>query len=405
MKLLSLLGTGNYQPVTYAWGDHLYKTDLFPEALANWLNPSQMLVLLTAEAKRHKHWENLQSRLSGKVNLIAVDIPSGKSESELWEIFASLTGSLDENEEVVFDVTHAFRSLPILALLAAAYLRVARAIKLQSMLYGAYEAKDENNRAPVFDLTPFIKLLDWVTATDKFVKTGDARELAELLKEAHRIQWVAKSRDERQNLPYQLNKLGSTLADLSQALLLTRPYEVAAHATALAQKLDAAAAETSRWAKPFEVLLKRTQVAYAPFAASSLAVQRNLVWWYIERQHFVQALTLAREWLVSWVCIHLGKEEVRNRSVRDEVERAINQAAALKRGLLIEEDDPLLLRLNAMAEFDALIKTWSKISDLRNDVAHCGMRTQARPVNAIVNAVREVAESLNQLPLPDRESE
>src|SRR5215813_14716663 len=118
MKLLSFLGTGNYSQVRYVWGQHAYDTDLFPEALAVWLMPSQVLMLLTKEAKQHQNWTNLQARLAGKVEPTAIDIPSGKSEAELWQIFEKLTGCLDEGDEVVFDVTHAFRSLPILTLLA-----------------------------------------------------------------------------------------------------------------------------------------------------------------------------------------------------------------------------------------------------------------------------------------------
>ncbi|MCS6859773.1 MAG: TIGR02221 family CRISPR-associated protein, partial [Abditibacteriales bacterium] len=219
MKLLTFLGVGKYTSVRYVWGDKEWETDLFPEALTRWLNPSQVLVLLTEEARQHTHWANLQERLSSQVTLTPVDIPSGRSETELWDIFARLTECLNEGDKVVFDVTHAFRSIPILCLLAVAYLRVAKSVNLQAILYGAYEAKDKNNRAPVFDLTPFLSLLDWVTATDKFVKTGDARELANLLKAAHSLPWKSAGAADRSDLPRQLQGLGTTLQNLSQSLL------------------------------------------------------------------------------------------------------------------------------------------------------------------------------------------
>lgn len=39
----------------------------------------------------------------------------------------------------------------------------------------------KNNRASIFDLTPAIKLLDWLTATDTFINTGSSQKLGQLL--------------------------------------------------------------------------------------------------------------------------------------------------------------------------------------------------------------------------------
>jgi CRISPR-associated DxTHG motif protein len=396
MKLLSFLGTGNYSRVTYRWDSHQYKTDLFPEALAAWKKPTEMLVMLTTEAKQHPNWATLQARLAGKVTLTPVDIPSGKSEAELWQIFEKLTGCLDEGDEVVFDVTHAFRSLPILALLAAAYLRVAKGVQLQSVLYGAFEAKDDNY-APVFDLTPFLALLDWVTATDKFVKMGDAQELAGLLKAAHRLPWQSISSRARNDLPRRLQDLGTTLANLSQALLLSRPHEVAEHAATLQGRLDTAAVEVERWAQPFVILLQRTRSAFEPFAIDTLAAQRELVHWYVERGQITQAVTLAREWLVSWAGRQLGKTLI---AERDSVEDAINHAAWRKRGKVIEDTSSLLPRLTELPEVDTLVSAWGATNDFRNDVTHCGMREQPRSVASIVRSAMSLVERLDALSLP-----
>lgn len=103
--------------------------------LIAWLAPQETLVLLTNEAKVHKHWKNLRQRSQSQTQLTPVDIPSGKSKAELRQIF---------------DVTHGFRSLPMLPLLASAFLRVAKNIKMQDIMYGAFDARDENNQVPLF---------------------------------------------------------------------------------------------------------------------------------------------------------------------------------------------------------------------------------------------------------------
>jgi CRISPR-associated DxTHG motif protein len=399
MKLLTFLGTGNYQPATYTWEDRCCTTNLFPEALAGWLQPEEMLVLLTKEARDFVHWGTLQERLAGKVRIRSVGIPSGESEAELWKVFQELADSIPDGEEVVFDVTHAFRSLPILSLLAAAYLRVAKAVKLNAVLYGAYEARDADNRAPVFNLTPFVRLLDWITATDRFIKSGDAADLSALLGEAHQLPWRSATTQSRDGLPRHLKGLGSNLHKLTQALLLARPPEVAEHATAVNRQLAAAAPETARFAQPFVLLLERTQQHVGSLASDNLQTQRQLVHWYVEHDHAMQALTLAREWLVSWVCQALGLDLIKG---RDEAEKALTHLWRRERGKSIDgELSPLLDNLAAVPQAAELLRAWDPIGDLRNDVAHCGYREKPRTAGNILQAVEQVAGHLDRLSLPE----
>lgn len=405
LTLLTFLGVGEYRPVTYIWGNRKYVTNLFPTALAAWLNPSAVLVLLTAEARQHANWTQLREELADKVALTPVDIPSGKSEAELWQIFGTLADCLNEGDAVAFDVTHAFRSIPLLSLLVAAYLRVAKSVCLQHLFYGAFEARQPasappqpTDRAPVFDLSPFLTLLDWVTATDKFVKSGDGRELAELLQAAHRLPWTAAASPDPAALPRFLQGLGSSLNTLSQALLLARPCEIARNATALVQRLKDAGPEAAQWARPFTVLLERTRTAYEPFTDNTLASQRDLVRWYIEHGYLFQGVALAREWVVSWTCACLGQDQITD---REEVEEALNQAARRKRGGSMPEPSPLLADLEALPDKPLLLETWDSVNDLRNDIAHCGHRSQPRPTSRIVQAAGGLLGKLDQLPLPD----
>lgn len=396
MKLLTFLGLGRYETVTYVWADRSFETNLFPEALAHWLQPAEMLVLLTPEARGHQHWHDLQTRLAGTIVPKAVDIPSGKSEVELWQIFERLAGALEEGDEVVFDVTHAYRSLPVLSLLAASFLRVARGVKLKRVLYGAFEARDANNGAPVFDLTPFIALLDWVTATDKFLKSGDGGDLAGLLKDAHGLPWRRAGAKEQSELPRHLHNLGTSLEKLTRALLLTRPGETAEHAGSLERRLPDAAAEAARFAQPFALLLDRTRLMYGPLAGDSLASQRDLVRWYVDHGHALQAVTLAREWLVSWAGHQLGRTSVAD---RDDVERAVNEASVQQRGEQLRGvASPLLPALNGLTEGDVLATAWNSLADLRNDLAHCGFRERPRSADSILQATDRLLKELDRLP-------
>ena len=68
-----------------------------------------------------------------------VEIPEGKSEAEIWEIFNIVFGSLEREDEVVFDITHAFRSIPMLAIVILNYAKMMKKVTLSGIYYGAFE--------------------------------------------------------------------------------------------------------------------------------------------------------------------------------------------------------------------------------------------------------------------------
>ena len=109
------------------------------------------------------------------------DIPNGNSTTELWEIFNVCENAVDEEDEIILDITHAFRSLPLLTFTVSAYLRQVKQVKLKRVIYGAFEAQDKvRNETPIFDLTPFVALLNWTNAVNIFQRSGDAGPIAAL---------------------------------------------------------------------------------------------------------------------------------------------------------------------------------------------------------------------------------
>jgi CRISPR-associated Csx2 family protein len=106
-------------------------------------------------------------------------------------MFALLADALPENSQVIVDVTHGFRSQPMLALAAGVYLRTVKNVTIDRIVYGAYEARDTHtNTAPVVDLTSFLDLIDWSVSAGQFIKYGNARPLSSLLNELHREKYA-----------------------------------------------------------------------------------------------------------------------------------------------------------------------------------------------------------------------
>src|SRR5262245_20632441 len=163
-KVISFLGASQMTETTYCLDGRECRTCFMAEAAARLFAPDRLLVVVTQEA-RAKNLADLERRLAGFLAPQPVDIPSGKSEEELWAIFNAIAAVIDDRDTIIFDVTNAFRSLPILSFLVASYIRVARGARVERMIYGAFDAAVDG-RTPVFDLTPFVRLLDWTSATD-----------------------------------------------------------------------------------------------------------------------------------------------------------------------------------------------------------------------------------------------
>ena len=114
-----------------------------------------------------------------------IDIPLGATQEELWEIFNTINDAVAEREEVAMDVTNGQRSLPMLALLTAAFMKTARDVSVKYLLYGAFDVGKAQGQGttPMFDLSEMLGLLDWSVAADRFIRSGDSRDMGSLLKD------------------------------------------------------------------------------------------------------------------------------------------------------------------------------------------------------------------------------
>ncbi len=403
---ISFLGTGSYQETEYVYGERACRTRLFPAALLRLCPEVSSLRVLATEQARQR-WEQELVREIDRLRTpdqgwSLVPIPEGRSEHELWDLFDTLVAQVGEGDTVLLDVTHGFRSLPLIAAVATAYLRVARGVRLHGLLYGAYEARDADGRAPVFDLTPLATLLDWTAAADLFRRTGNAEPLAGLLEETQNT--LHRARRGAAGLPTRLKSAAGALRGLSRALRLLRVREAMERAAELQRDLSeqAVVEEIGRWASPFAVLLDQARRVVEPLVQPAdpadprreLAVQRELLRWYLENGWDVEAVLLAREWLASVQALRAGRHLLADRAA---VEDAIEAAARMRRQGTAKASRSATAPLDAAAVDPEIAEVWNWLHDLRNDLAHCGMRPNPRPADGVHRAVAELEERLAQL--------
>ena len=209
---ISFLGTSLYQECEYTKGDFSYKSRFIQEAtfrylstIENWTETDRILVLLTKKAER-VNWldnnsvgtgdhepgikEGLRSVLERTDSLVKIDtiqdLPEGKDEEEIGSIFDKIYSYLQDGDSLYFDLTHAFRYLPMLILVLGNYAKFLKGVSIKSITYGNWEMSSHGTQpAPIIDLLSLSELQDWTFAAGQFIESGNADQLISLSKKEY----------------------------------------------------------------------------------------------------------------------------------------------------------------------------------------------------------------------------
>lgn len=214
--LISLLGKAvkGYRTANYAFDDHTVRTEpFFGMALLEQAKPDRLilagtvgsmwdvffdhqhtdddatLALIDAVASQSASAEILavhEQRLTQKLGIPVqcLLISYARNEAEQITILTDLAEHLAPGEKVILDVTHGFRHLPMLALVAARYLARVRDVQVQEVYYGALEMTDpDTGLTPVLRLSAMLQMLDWIDALAVYESSGNYGVFAPLLQQ------------------------------------------------------------------------------------------------------------------------------------------------------------------------------------------------------------------------------
>jgi CRISPR-associated DxTHG motif protein len=412
VTLLTFLGTGNYQSCKYTIaGVDSSSVTFFSAALAAHLKPDLLVSLQTAKANQ-THGNALKGEfecLVPNARHEPVTIPEGGSEQELWDIFTALTKHIPAGAVLHLDITHGFRSLPVLGFIALAYLRITHKVTIGGIHYGAWEARDQGaNLAPCFDLTPFLTLLDWTAAADQFLATGDAARIGRLLCVTQQSLWQSKVGVGTMDLPKLLSTLGKCIEQAGFDRILLRTANLSISADSIAKQLDRIGQtdELQRHAPAFLQLLAPVKEQLTRHRTADLATLRDLIKWLAIRNRPDAALTLAAEWMVSWVMVKLGQPDAHSaEEARRPFEHCLNQIIRERSGQgytdEATEHTTTLKSISSEEELALIASVASSIKEARNDLNHAGFRNQPLAVKAIFDRLNRIVEELDKFEIPD----
>lgn len=321
---ISFLGTTNYTQIHYEIdGIKSAPVRFIQEALLDricteWNNEDRILIFYTNDSQRMNWYDNghektfadnekigLESILKKKnyAHLVeGVKIDDGFSEDEIWSIFNIVYGKLKMDDEIYFDVTYAFRSIPLFSTVLFNFAQFTKGTTLKSVHYGAFEKLGpafkvramplEERIAPVINLTNLIKLQDLTQVANGFIEYGKIGRVGDILSTSTFPQKLSQTVD----------KLKQTIEKLDGYILTNRLKEIkeAKFIKEINEPINKLLKSNELRTAEVEILNK-LQSRLSVFTENSDSNILAAINWAFEYDMIAQAYTMAQEYIISLV--------------------------------------------------------------------------------------------------------
>jgi CRISPR-associated Csx2 family protein len=334
-------------------------------------------------------------------------IANGANEKEVWTIFQTVFQCLQAGDEVYFDITFGFRSLPMLGIVLLHYANVVEnAIEMKAIYYGNYEAgravQDEEIRlavenksdesalealrktpiaAPILDFISFAELQKWTLGAHTFLKLGNATDLGTLIKPNN-------------------TGLAENLVRLNQAVLTCRGSELIKDID-IQQIRNELIAESEKLDIKAQLLplIEKINAKLKPFENETVENGFAAVEWCIQHGWVQQGYTFLQETVISYIITQIiGIEKINNVMIRNGVNAILNHTKENK----WKDDADFIAAARVTLQFfkdnkpksSELKKYYGKLTGatgLRNDISHCGYNDNGNTSEMLTADLRDIA--------------
>lgn len=415
---MSVLGTGFYSECTYVGVNTRTQTRFIQEATLNeigakgWNSEDSAYVFITdrsetdnwivkdncrtnlrsKEVEQYNGLQKVLDDMSLPCTVESVKIKDGKDENEMWDIFNTIYGCIHDGDELYFDLTHAFRYLPMLVLVLGSYAKFLKNVKIAYISYGNFDSRTkcadnpDRDEAPIVDLLPLSILQDWAFAAGQFIKSGNVEEIVKLC-ENEFLPLVKASRGKdvaATALRYYTKVLNSTIQDFRfcRGISLIDSDNI----ISLRQStLDLGASMIDS----LNPLLGKIVESFGDFDDYSSVnnAYRAAVWCY-NKGMFQQSATILQETVVTFFCRRHGLNEL-----VEEDRRVVNDTFfAINRDKGCELSGRCKELMNDAYMDKKLAMSLDKLSKTRNHFNHAGMKRDRKTAE---DMRQDIADSLS----------
>ena len=252
------------------------------------------------------HIELIEQSIGSKAKIILIKY--GINDEETQENINTVLGieqELNEKDEVIVDITHSFRSLPILIMNLLIYLQTVskKKINISHVYYGMLEVNRELGHAPVAELSSMLDISKWITGAYAFENFGNAYQIADLIESENKD--VSECLRRFSNL-MNLNHLGLLKSEINS--------------------LKAIRNTTYRTLIPSLIITPIVNRFIAQFEnIRTLSLfQLRLAKWQFEHHNYTAAYISVIESIITYTC-EINNKDWQKREIREEAKDALRK--------------------------------------------------------------------------------
>ncbi len=421
---ISVLGTGFYGSCKYTSNAFVSsETRFIQEAtieylmVKEWTDNDTAIFLLTDKAKEY-NWDVKERRnfktdkveeynglkyVLEEMNLpfISQEVPikDGTNESEMWNIFQNVFSKLEDNDELYFDLTHSFRYIPMLVLVLGNYAKFLKNVKICSITYGNYEARNQDtNEAPIIDLLPLSALQDWTYAAGQYLESGNAKKLVDLSMDFYKP--ILRETQGKDDAARSLETFSNLLQKVTEERKNCRGMDII-KSNNFKKLYNCTKEMASTIIKPLNPIMEKIKESFDGFDPNeNVANTYATAKWCFDNGMLQSSATILQEGVVSFFCL---RHEI---DIYDEDRREIvNSAFAIKFNKIPEENwkgDRVKIKEimnDDLFKNNTLVNLFGSLTIVRNDFNHSGMRSRRTPLQPtnIRNNINKCLEGFKSL--------
>ncbi|SRR5690625_972883 len=434
-KLITFIGTGDYDECIYTGADNFeskptrfIQTALFEMLRHEGEKIDEVYLFITKEAEEKNYFDNKTRKggipYKGLKNVWAeyfpedvnklklVYISSNQGEEDQWRLFEQVFDVVEKKDALYFDITHSFRSVPMIALLVANFAKTIHGASIERLLYGNFEVLRNlgdldavpvaERKAPIVDITSMLKLLDWTTGVQSFLETGNPKQINQLTGDE-----VRKSGGDGQFV--KIRDLSETLYGFNAALETSRGRIVHNIIPGLKENLKRAKEVSDEVMPQFSKLMSKIESKVELYSDDKIENMWVTIKWCVDHGLYQQAITLAREYIISVVLIRLEEKsllpETKNdkelRDLRDEVSNLIQNILKPKKDFRFineEKHRPIFEPVKQMVlSQEKSFNVFQRIVTYRNNMNHAEKAQEEIKYRTIQKNMPQIVESIKPI--------
>ncbi len=319
--------------------------------------------------------------LASKENVVKTNFIQDAS----LELRAKSWGVMQEGDGVYFDITHAFRSIPMLVMVLINYAKFLKNIEVKSITYGNWESKDSENYSPIIELIAFSNLQDWTSAANEFINFSDVDRLSQLTK--NDLLPLLREFQGRDKPIEEIKKLNNNLPVFVDNIITCRGKEIFKNEAGL-RIIENLNSISKVVIKPLEPILFKLKDKIKAFNNTKNHFNGlHATKWCIDNHMYQQGYTILEETMINLVCdeIQIDFNDRDNRMIVSSCFKVIKGKIEKSHwtGILKEKSGLAQIIITKSKLVYLISDEFAEVVGIRNDINHAGFSNRDTKANKI----------------------